>query len=74
MVNVSGIGTKTSLTYLTDLQDLLPSYCCGSSEEGEDSEDNTGEDTYVGEFSNDDDSDSEGNVEKLETASFKMLC
>ena len=58
MVNVSDTGTKTSLTYRTDLQDLRPIDCCGSSEEGEDSEGDTGEDTSVDEFSDDDDADS----------------
>ena len=34
----------------------------------------TGEDTYVDEFSNDDDdSDSKGDVEKWETGPFRML-
>ena len=57
-----------------DLQDLRPSDCCGSSKENEDSKEDTGEDTYVDELSNDDDdSDSEGDVEKWETALFRML-
>ena len=51
-----------------------PSDCCGSSEEGANSEEDTGEDTYVDEFSNaDNDSDSEGDVEKRETTSVRML-
>ena len=41
--------------YPTDLQDLQPSDCCGSNEEGEGSQEDTGEDTYVDEFTNDDD-------------------
>ena len=44
-----------------------PSDCCGSSEKGENSEEDTGEDTYIDEFRNDDDdddSDSESDVEK----------
>ena len=53
---------------------LRPSDCCGSCEEGEDSEEDTCEDTYVNEFSNkEDDRDSEGDVEKRETAPFRML-
>ena len=53
--------------YPTDLQDLRPSGCCGSSDDGEDSRGegggDTGEDTSVDEFSNDDDdSDSQGDV------------
>ena len=60
LVNVSATGT-----YPTDLKDLR------RSDECEDSRESTGEDTYVNEFSNDDDgSDSEGDVQKLETAPF----
>ena len=60
---------------LTDLQGLRrPSDRCGSSEASEDSEADTGEDTYVAEFDNDDDdSDSEGDVEKRETTLFQLL-
>ena len=47
---MSGTGTET---YPTDLQDLRLSDCCRSSEEGEDSEEDTGEDSYIDEFSND---------------------
>lgn len=40
----------------------------------EDSEEDTGEDIYVDEFSKEDHySDSEGDVEKRETAPFRML-
>ena len=61
---------KRPCTYPTDLQDLRPCDCCGSSEVGEDSE----VDTYVDEFSNDgDESDSDGDVEKRETIPFRML-
>ena len=61
---------KRPWTYPTDLQDLGSSDCCGSSEEGKDSQ----EDTYVDEFSSDDDdSDSEGDVEKRDTSPFRML-
>ena len=44
----------------------------GSSDEGKDSEEDAGKDTYVDEFSNDDD-DSEGDVGKRETAPFRIL-
>ena len=49
--------------------------CCVSSEEGEDSGEDAVEDTYIDELSNynDDDSDSECDVEKRETAPFRML-
>ena len=49
--------------YPTDLQDLLPSDCYGSSEEGEDSDEDTGEGTYV----------DEGDAEKWQTAPFRIL-
>ena len=56
------------------MQDVRSSDCRGSSEEGGDSEEDTGEETYVDEFNNDDDeSDSEGDVEKRGTASLRML-
>ena len=38
---------KRPCTYHTEVQDLRPGDCCGSSQEGEDSEEDTGEDTYV---------------------------
>ena len=56
MVNMSRIGTRT---YPTNLQDLRPSNYCGSSDEVKDSEEDTGEDTYVDKLSDDDDDDSD---------------
>ena len=55
MVNVSGPGPelKRPWTYTTDLQDLRPKDCFGPSEEGEHSEEDTGEDANVDEFNND---------------------
>ena len=58
------------------MKDLRPNDCCGSSKEGEDSEENTGENTDVDNLvmmrNDDDDSDPEGEVEKRETAPFEF--
>ena len=49
--------------YPTNLQDFRPSDCCGSREEDEDSEKDTGGVTYVDAFRNDDDDDDDDKID-----------